>query len=70
MRISVQHDGEQLGPECLPPWTRSYRFFHLDLVDLDPEEFVFEVVVARELVSVLDVFALRDLGEDPGFAAR
>ena len=62
--------GLRLGREGPPPWAWSYRFFHLDLVDLDPEEFVFEVVVARELVSVLDVFALRDLGDDPGFAAR
>lgn len=45
-----------------------YRFFHLDLVDLDPEEFVFEVIVTRELVSVLHVFALGDFVDDARLA--
>ena len=43
---------------------RLYRFFHLDLVDLDPEELMFEVIVAGELVAVLHVFALGEFGED------
>lgn len=40
-----------------------HRFFHLDLVDLDPEKLVFEVVVAGKLVSILHVFALWDFSE-------
>lgn len=47
----------------------AHRFFHLDLVDFDPEELVFEVIVARELVPVLHVFAFGDLVEDARFPA-
>lgn len=41
-----------------------YRFLHLDLIDLDAEQFVFEVVVEIESVSVLHVFASGILVED------
>lgn len=41
-----------------------YRFFHLDLVDFNPEEFVFEIIITRELVSILHVFTLWDFGKD------
>lgn len=45
-----------------------YRLFHLDLVDLDPEELVFEVIIAGELVTVLHVFALGRFGEHTGLS--
>ena len=48
--------------------TQLYRFFHLDLVDFDPEELVFEVIVARKLVPVLHVFAFGDFGENTCFS--
>lgn len=47
----------------------TYCFLHLDLVDFDAEEFVFEVVVEVEAVSVLHVFPSGVLVEDAGFSA-
>lgn len=47
---------------------QQYRFFHLDLVYFDPEELVFEVVVAGELVPVLYIFAFWDFGKDSCFS--
>lgn len=44
-----------------------YRFFHLDLVDFDPEQLVFKVIVARKLVSIFHVFALWSFGEHACF---
>lgn len=41
-----------------------YRLLHLDLIDLDAEQFVFEVIVEIESVSVLHVFASGVLVED------
>lgn len=49
--------------------TDTNRLFHLDLVNFDPEEFVFEVVVAWKLVAVLHVFTFWDLGEHTSFPA-
>lgn len=46
-----------------------YRFFHLDLVDLDAEQFVFEIIVEIEAVSILHVFPSRILVEDACFPA-
>lgn len=40
-----------------------YRFLHLDLVDLDPEQFVFKIVIEIEAVSILHVFPSRVLVE-------
>ena len=38
---------------------RSYRFFHLYLVDLDAVQLVFEVVVQDKLVPIVDVSTLQ-----------
>ncbi len=46
-----------------------YRFLHLDLVDLDAEQFVFKIVVEIETVSILHVFPSRVLVEDASFSA-
>lgn len=46
-----------------------YRFFHLDLIDLDAEQLVLKFVVEIESISVLHVFATRVLVEDTGFSA-
>lgn len=46
-----------------------YRFLHLNLVDLDAEQFVFEIVVEIETVSILHIFPSRVLVEDPCFSA-
>lgn len=46
-----------------------YRFLHLDLVDLDAEQFVFEIIVEIETVSILHVFPSRILVEDSCFSA-
>lgn len=46
-----------------------YRFLHLDLVDLDAEQFVFKIVVEIETVSVLHIFSPRVLVEDTCFSA-
>ena len=45
-----------------------YRLFHLDLVDLDAEQLVFEVLVEVEAVSVLHVFPPGVLVEDTGLS--
>lgn len=45
----------------------SYSFFHLDLVDLNPEELVFEIIIARKLVSIFYVFAFWGFGENSCF---
>lgn len=45
-------------------YARQYRFFHLDLVDFNPEEFVFEIIITRELISILHVFTLWGFGKD------
>ncbi len=45
-------------------WWSFYRFLHLDLVDLDAEQFVFEVIVEIETVSILHIFSSRVLVED------
>lgn len=47
-----------------------YRFLHLNLVDLDAEQFVFEIIVEIETVSVLHIFPSRVLVEDPCFSTR
>lgn len=46
-----------------------YRFFHLNLVDLDAEQFVFKIHVEVEAISVFHVFPSRVLVEDSGFPA-
>ena len=46
-----------------------YRFFHLDLVDLDAEQLVFKISVEIETVSILHVFPSRVLVEDARFSA-
>lgn len=46
-----------------------YRFLHLDLVDLNAEQFVFEIIVEIETVSILHVFSPRVLVEDSCFSA-
>lgn len=45
-----------------------YRFFHLNLINLDPEELVFEVIIARKFVPILHIFAFWDFGEDACFS--
>lgn len=45
-----------------------YRFFHLDLIDLDAEQLVLKFIVEIEPVSVLHIFATRVLVEDAGFS--
>lgn len=47
----------------------SYRFFHLDLINLDAKQLVSEVVVEIETVSVLHVLPARVLVEDAGLSA-
>lgn len=44
-----------------------YRFFHLNLIDLDAKELVFEVVVEIETVSILHIFPSRILVKDTCF---
>lgn len=46
-----------------------YRFLHLDLVDLDSEQFVFKIVVEIEAVSIFHVFPSRVLVEDARLSA-
>lgn len=46
-----------------------YRFLHLDLVDLDAEQFMFEIIVEIEAVSVLHVLPSRVLVEDASLSA-
>lgn len=46
----------------------AYRFFHLDLVDLYSEELMSEVIVTREFVAILHIFALWDFGQDSGLS--
>lgn len=46
-----------------------YRFLHLDLVDLDAEQFMFEIVVEIETVSILHILPPRVLVEDTSFSA-
>lgn len=46
-----------------------YRFLHLDLVDLDAEQFMFKIIVEVETVSVLHVFPSRVLVEDACLSA-
>lgn len=48
---------------------KSYRFLHLDLVDLNPKELIRKFIVELELVIVFDLAPLRDLGDDAGLAA-
>lgn len=59
-----QHNSNQ-NDRC----ARQYRFFHLDLVDFNPEEFVFEVIITWELVSIFYIFTLWDFGKDTRFPA-
>lgn len=48
---------------------RSHRLFHLNLVDFDAEEFVFEVAVEVEAISVLHVFPSWNFIEYASFPA-
>ncbi len=43
-----------------------YRFFHLDLVDFNPEKFVFEIIITKNFVSILHFFTLWDFGKNTG----
>lgn len=45
-----------------------YRLLHLNLVDLDAEQFVLKIVIEIETVSILHVFPSRVLIEDACFA--
>lgn len=44
-----------------------YRFFHLNLIDLDAKQLVFKIVVEIETVSVLHIFPSRILVKDTCF---
>lgn len=45
-----------------------YRLFHLNLVYFDPEQLVFEVIVAGKLVPIFHVFAFGEFGEHSCFS--
>lgn len=47
----------------------AYRLFHLNLVDLNPEEFVRKLVVELKLVVSLHFASFGNLGEHTSFAA-
>lgn len=51
-------------------FSNAHRFFHLNLVDLDSEEFVGEVSVEGEPVEVGHLPAARQLVDHTSFAAR
>lgn len=44
-----------------------YRFFHLNLIDLDAKQLVFKIVVEIETVSILHIFPSRILVKDTCF---
>lgn len=46
-----------------------YRFLHLDLVDLDPEQFVSKITIEIETVSILHFFPSGVLVEYTCFSA-
>lgn len=39
-----------------------YRFFHLNLINPYPEQLMLEVIIECELVSIIYVFTLGNLG--------
>lgn len=45
-----------------------YRFFHLNLVDLYPEELMSEIIITCELITVFHIFAFGAFSQDSGFA--
>lgn len=49
--------------------SQAYRLFHLNLVDLNPEEFVRKLIVELELVVSLHFASFGNLGEHTSFAA-
>lgn len=65
--VSIEAPAVDLTDEqllCVP-----YCFFHLDLINLDAKQLVFEVVVEIEAVSVLHVLPPGVLVKDAGLSA-
>lgn len=73
---STCSDTKTSGVHCRHPRWRPhehetkklYRLFHLDLINFDAEQPVFEFVIAGELITVLHIFAFGDFGQDTRFA--
>lgn len=66
MVLADKKQSSQTG-KCLNQYF--YRFLHLDLVDLDPEQFVFKIIIEIETVSILHFFPSRVLVEYACFSA-
>lgn len=49
---------------------KSYSFFHLNLIDLDSEEFICEFVVELKSVTILNFSPFGNLRDHPCFTTR
>lgn len=58
------------GLTCINPAVVTNRLLELHLVDLDATQFVFELLVEVECVSIIDLFGLWDLQEDSSLPKR